>query len=291
MLLEISHVEDSHDPRYVVLLPNRVYTIGGGKTDIVLADSTVSPTHARLTLTETEVFIEDLRSDSGTFVDDDRIVAKTLLEIGQPIRVGETVLKVTLGEKLPVPNLWEAREPTQTETDILTALRANPADDAIRTVYADWLEGEGYRISAHYIRCELAGETDVDTDERLGMSITITNPDWRALIRRGPIGGCRLANCPRSWHKLKATSNLIRECLVCSKPVYFCANRDEIAARGREHARVVFDAGLTRQAAEVYYHGLYPDPDAYRVDYGAYSRLFDVPTGRWQAVDDDEDDD
>ena len=282
MLLVISHVEDAHEPRYVKLADNRSYVITGGRGDILLPDSTVSAPHARLTITNGSLVVEDLGSATGTFVDERRITEPTAIAMGQQVRVGETVLHVTPGERVPVPNPFETRERSKTEDDFIAALQANPADDGIRAVYADWLESEGYRKTAHYIRAELAGRVDVDTNETLGTAMTITQPAWRALIRRGPIGPCPAGDCVRYWHLLEPTRDVFeRRCTKCQQTVRYCSSRDEVMKHGvsrlwgLETSIVAFDAGMDATfAADVYYNGPYIPGEGRSVDHGAVIRLF-----------------
>ena len=282
MLLVISHIEDAHDPRYVALEDNRHYVISGGRGDVLLADSTVSSPHARLTITNGALVVEDLGSASGTFVEEQRIWEPTPIAMGQQVRVGETLLHVTPGERVPRSNVWEEREPSKTEDEFLDALRTNPADDATRTVYADWLESVGCRKNALYIRAELADRVDIETDEALGTAMTITRPAWRALIRRGRIGPCPIADCVRHWHLLEPMQDVFeRRCTQCKQTVRYCSSTDEVIHHGVSRlwgvkpSIVAFDAGVNASAAaDGYYNGPYIPGENRSSDYGALVRLF-----------------
>jgi uncharacterized protein (TIGR02996 family) len=290
MLLVISHVDEAFDPRYIVLQAGATYVITGVGQGIVLPDSTVSSPHARITVRETDVLVEDLGSTSGTFVEDRRIAEPMVVALGDPIRVGETLLAVTLGERAPEPNYDERREDLL-EIDFINALRANPADDGTRIVYADWLEGEGHRVTAHYIRRELEGDIDILHEERVDKALGITRPEWRALINRGPIGACQVHDCPRSWHQLPASQrDFERTCPTCSQVVYYCVAFEDAVACGRARARVVFDRGLPADGGA---RGYYSTMDTGTYDHPGASRLFEHKTGRFTAVDpvDDDDDD
>lgn len=264
MLLKISHVDDAHEPRYIALADERSYTISGAAGEIRLADSTVSSPHARLTLGGGAFVIEDLGSALGTFVDDTRVIGPTPVELGQWIRVGETILQLSLGDRVPVPNLDESRPEAPEEQTILSTLRANPADDETRAVYADWLEANGFPVTSRYLRLELADDVDVQTSEIVGKATFITEPGWRATVSRGPIGGCdRPRACPRNWHLLPADSRaLIRTCGACRRDVFYCATYAEVARHGPAKDLVVCDAGLPPDnVAHIYAHGLYERPD------------------------------
>jgi uncharacterized protein (TIGR02996 family) len=47
---------------------------------------------------------------------------------------------------------------TDTGTALLAAVRATPADDTVRLVYADWLEEQGEELRAEFIRATCAGD-------------------------------------------------------------------------------------------------------------------------------------
>lgn len=56
--------------------------------DVVLADSSVSRRHAKITASAGRLFIEDLGSRAGTFVNDARIVSVTPFQFGDKVRIG-----------------------------------------------------------------------------------------------------------------------------------------------------------------------------------------------------------
>ena len=73
---------------------NRSYILGRGlDCDIVVADVVSSRIHARLTIGEVveEVYIEDLGSRNGTWVNEIRITKKTRVRDGASVRIGATV--------------------------------------------------------------------------------------------------------------------------------------------------------------------------------------------------------
>lgn len=73
------------------------------------------------------------------------------------------------------------------EAAFLNALRANPADDTVRLVYADWLDEHGEPAKAEYLRLVVAlarAETDYARDQpdvARTLALAETLPaDWRA---------------------------------------------------------------------------------------------------------------
>ncbi len=88
--------------------PGAVFSVHGpsalighkGNADVPLADTTVSWEHARLTVESDGVYIEDLSSQNGTFINDRRIHERTRLDDGDYVRVGGagTVVKFSMME-------------------------------------------------------------------------------------------------------------------------------------------------------------------------------------------------
>src|ERR1051326_4138658 len=67
-------------------------TIGRShRADVRIEDDSISRMHVKLVLAGQQVSIEDLGSSNGTLVNGERI-AKSLLQDGDKIRVGETVI-------------------------------------------------------------------------------------------------------------------------------------------------------------------------------------------------------
>ncbi len=58
-------------------------------------DRFISRRHARLHLQGATVFLEDLSSTNGTFVDDERLEGQTELSNGKVFRIGRTWLEIT----------------------------------------------------------------------------------------------------------------------------------------------------------------------------------------------------
>ena len=90
-------VEDSD-----VLAPNTRFRVVNGMTsigrssasDIVLnSDDYVSGQHARLTRHGGALYVEDIGSTNGTYVNNSRAVGATLLKSGDKVRVGSTTFR------------------------------------------------------------------------------------------------------------------------------------------------------------------------------------------------------
>jgi pSer/pThr/pTyr-binding forkhead associated (FHA) protein len=61
--------------------------------DIILAHKSVSREHCLLGLANDELFVTDLNSTNGTFIDDARITRATILPVGSLLRVGQVSLR------------------------------------------------------------------------------------------------------------------------------------------------------------------------------------------------------
>lgn len=89
--------------------PGAVFSIGAhtllgrsGEADVSIGDGTVSVNHARLTVVDGAVYLEDLGSRNGTFVNGRRVRGSTRLADGDYLRVGggSTVLKFSTVDEL-----------------------------------------------------------------------------------------------------------------------------------------------------------------------------------------------
>jgi FHA domain len=69
-----------------------------GTCDLVIDDPHVSMRHARLDVAEGGVWLADLRSTNGTFVDGERLMAPVWLAVPSAFRVGQTSVSLTADE-------------------------------------------------------------------------------------------------------------------------------------------------------------------------------------------------
>lgn len=88
----IQYSGDTLGRRYELAGDNLI--IGRGATaKLIIPESSVSREHARCTVQENGIAIEDLGSSNGTFINDQRIQGKTLLRDGDILRLGAVHLK------------------------------------------------------------------------------------------------------------------------------------------------------------------------------------------------------
>jgi pSer/pThr/pTyr-binding forkhead associated (FHA) protein len=92
--------------------------------DMVLVEDMVSRKHARITMQQDQIWIEDLGSTNGTFVNGEKIKRARLKE-GDRVLIGTSILKVIAGEgsrgdstdaKRELENVAAARRTTQART-------------------------------------------------------------------------------------------------------------------------------------------------------------------------------
>ena len=78
---------------------------------LVLTDDFASSRHARLTNRGGQWYVEDLGSTNGTYLDQQRVQGPLLINPGQPIRIGQTVLELRRSELSARPALRRALRP------------------------------------------------------------------------------------------------------------------------------------------------------------------------------------
>ena len=177
------------------------------------------------------------------------------------------------------------------EDAFLRAILDNPADDAPRLVYADWLDERGDPESAaraRFLRTTAAHARARARDRKVleqrlnGMALGL-DADWLKIVSQVPVENCSLFEfqCPKWWENLTATDDpAVRYCDGCEKTVHYSKTIEEAqdhawsgrcvavssAANGRRGSR-------TRSRLDGHHHG----PPIRR------RSLKRSPTGRWDV--------
>ncbi|HZL75604.1 MAG TPA: FHA domain-containing protein [Propionibacteriaceae bacterium] len=66
----------------------------GADCQLILDDDYVSTRHARVVATPNGIYVEDLGSTNGTYVNGQRITAPTTITLADSVRIGKTMLKL-----------------------------------------------------------------------------------------------------------------------------------------------------------------------------------------------------
>jgi pSer/pThr/pTyr-binding forkhead associated (FHA) protein len=66
----------------------------GADCQLILHDDYVSTRHARVVSTPSGIYVEDLGSTNGTYVNGQRITAPTTITLADTVRIGKTVLRL-----------------------------------------------------------------------------------------------------------------------------------------------------------------------------------------------------
>ena len=76
-------------------LAGGVIMIGrGADCQLILEDDYVSTRHARVVSTPSGIYVEDLGSTNGTYVNGQRITAPTTITLPDTVRIGKTILRL-----------------------------------------------------------------------------------------------------------------------------------------------------------------------------------------------------
>lgn len=111
-MLKLQLVED---PDRYVKLTTLPITIGRDDgNDLAVNDSSISDFHAEVTESAGDLFVSDLLSASGTFVNEQRVVAPTRLRAWDVIRIGTVKFEI-YDPNIPRPDHWALRS----ESDLL----------------------------------------------------------------------------------------------------------------------------------------------------------------------------
>jgi uncharacterized protein (TIGR02996 family) len=147
--------------------------------------------------------------------------------------------------------------------DFLRAIAAQPNDEALRYVFADWLEEQGdWRAEFVRLDCELAeiqSRADTSARNRWRELRKQISPSWLTVLGRSNVENCKSSlaitfrrPCPQRWELLRATdSAAVRYCENCHRNVHYCGTMDE----AREHAElgncVAVDVGVNRTPGDL----------------------------------------
>lgn len=140
--------------------------------------------------------------------------------------------------------------------EFLLSIAANPTDELLRLVFADWLEEQG-DWRAEYLR--LDGKlhangnalSEPDDQKRWRELRARLSFSWLAVLGRAKIEECQprfRMPCPEKWERLKATEvATVRFCEGCHQTVHYCSSIEEAKQHTEAGKCVAVDASVPRQ--------------------------------------------
>jgi len=153
------------------------------------------------------------------------------------------------------------------EAAFLNAILVNPADDAPRLVYADWLDERGDELAtqkADFLRivCRLlnvpAGPRRSLLTSHLRKLAGVLDPQWLTVVSKLELEACAWAlefPCPKQWENLQATDNpKVRWCETCKNRVYFCDTIDAVRGNAQQGRCVAVSLTVVRQTGDLARH-------------------------------------
>ncbi len=90
----LSIVQGAQTGESAELAPGLVLIGRGADCQLILDDDYVSTRHARVVAAEGGIYVEDLGSTNGTYVNGSRITAPTTISTSDTVRIGKTILKL-----------------------------------------------------------------------------------------------------------------------------------------------------------------------------------------------------
>jgi two-component system, NtrC family, sensor kinase len=152
-VLVLTIISGPDKDRRFELPDNEPQLIGRSSEALPLSDQTISRRHAELTPDEGKWYLRDLNSANGTFLNGRRVIARTLLQEGDQIRAGNTLLvfgreRRDMGVRFGAENV---------DTHIETAVAAS--DDSMVMAVPDPTEAAAINLNVVYSMLELIGST------------------------------------------------------------------------------------------------------------------------------------
>ena len=237
---------------------------------VVLADPSISRHHARLIVRDSQCILVDLKSTSGTFVNDRRLTTPLVVHTTDQIRIGDYTLAIenvdleAMQDRPLAPFLPR----DQVEADLLRAM--GEGELSSREVYADWIEQHGHALEAEFVRVQQALVAMAPEDDdfrrcsaRLRELASTLDFRWRARVARPVIERCPTAiprapdvvfdfQCPKEWGSLAPTEREDRRfCGACKRHVHYCSSVPEARNHAARGECVALDIGALRWSRDV----------------------------------------
>lgn len=101
------------------------------RSDVVFQDSQVSRRHARIHADDTGIYVEDLESANGVFVNGERISGRLRLSVGDRIKIGRQQVTMIVTDEEPQPSSADRSTMRPRLSDPASAQKLQPTIDDI----------------------------------------------------------------------------------------------------------------------------------------------------------------
>jgi signal transduction histidine kinase len=162
--------------------------IGRSSEALPLTDPTISRRHAELTPDDGRWYINDLASNNGTFVNGRRVIQRRMLQPGDQIRTGSTILMFGREETKKKKSPIKIAKPSAMDVNIERT--AISSDDSVIMAVPDPGEAAAQHLKVLFDLTQLIG-TVVDKEELLDRVMDVIMENFRAdrgfiLLVEGP---------------------------------------------------------------------------------------------------------
>jgi uncharacterized protein (TIGR02996 family) len=147
------------------------------------------------------------------------------------------------------------------ENGFIQAILADPENEALRLIYADWLEergdprGDFLRLDCALRRMSKDEEDYAATEARWREMRAVFQPDWLKVLERPAIENCSISftfRCPRQWGRLRQTADdQVRFCPSCHRNVFFCGTLEQARSQARLGHCIAIDPRVARSPGDL----------------------------------------
>jgi uncharacterized protein (TIGR02996 family) len=159
----------------------------------------------------------------------------------------------------------------------IEAIRANPKDDALLLIYADWLDEQGDPVSSaksEFLRQTVQSVKSWSNKarkagrkarhQRLQQLAAELDTDWLEVVSRLAVEGCQKKRtgigsffrfgyqCERRWEGLSPTEeHAVRFCDTCEKTVHYCDTIMDARQQAAQGHCIAVDLGIIRRKGDL----------------------------------------
>jgi hypothetical protein len=112
--------------------------------DVILADSEISRAHCLVALKDDELYVSDLNSTNGTFVDGEKVTGVRLLPVGSILQVGNRSLKHEWRSRIEIEHSEDFDRELERASSYVQALLPPPLREG--SIRSDWIYEPSARL-------------------------------------------------------------------------------------------------------------------------------------------------